>query len=84
MASAMEELDSAICLVQVAAEELSQKNPNHELLRFAKNFDNWAIPQEFHGLFGGDHIPKSERGTENACTYMYLNYINAIKKALGE
>ena len=81
MADAMEELDSAILLVQGVVAKLQAKEPDHELLKFAVNFDADQDDPEFLKRFGKDKIPEWARGTDFWRACLYMNYYNALSRA---
>jgi len=74
----MQELDSAICLILEASEELRAKDPKHELLQFC---ELGHLSEEFKARFGQGHISKVLTGTEFEVAGMYANYHRALEAA---
>jgi len=74
MASAMEELDAAILLVQGAIERLRSSAPEDERLKFAEGFTSGRDDPEFLERFGQDKIPEWARGTDFWRVCLYKNY----------
>ena len=81
MADALKELDSAILLVRDEVVRLRAKAPEHELLKFAENFDSGQDDPEFLERFGKDHIPEWARETDVWRACLYMNYYNALRRA---
>lgn len=84
MADALREQVAVIMLLRDALMLLEARHPGHELLAFARTFDQTPPPADFVEQFGGAHVAACFRDTEFETAAMYNNFHRKVCEALGE